>query len=201
MELLKPTTRTRCGQCGRKVDVTIERKLSDHWTHGGERCPGSGDGIGARPRPKLRPRIQRKRRPRRLRKTPIATLKRKLDRLWSQIVRARDGRCMVQHLKVLPTPCRGGLDGDHIFGQKKLRWVVESGAAVCRAHHRAITFNQASHAVLGVRMLSSHYERMLVLANDDRGRHTYGRQELEEIMAKLTQRANRPWANQPTTRT
>lgn len=61
-----------------------------------------------------------------------AKAKRKLDKLWSEIVRKRDGKC---------TFCGredGKLDANHIMSRRHLatRWDVRNGNALCFTCHR-----------------------------------------------------------------
>lgn len=127
--------------------------------------------------------------PRPIRRTSLAALKRKLDKLWSKIVRERDKVCMVRYNKIVESKCydKGPHHADHLFGQKKLRWEPAAGARVCMGHHQFITFDQAAHAMLGMAMLGEDYQTLLRSANNDRGRHTYSRPELEEKLLVLAQ--------------
>jgi len=185
MMLPKPTRRTRCPECGRKAEIGDRNRIKEHFTTLGEDCPGAG--FDVRQSPRRYRKIERYCPPRPQRKGTIAGLKRKLDRIWSQKIRTRDGRCMVKVHKVLTSRCKGVADADHLFGKKKLRWDLSGGARICRQHHRVVTFDQASHATLGLRMLGpAKYQELLFKANNDRGRHTYKRPELEEVLASLT---------------
>lgn len=92
---------------------------------------------------------------------------------------------MVFAHRVLTSPCSSVLQADHLFGQKRLRWEIDAGGTTCHAHHIVITHSQSAHALFGMKMLGAGYAEMLVRANDDRGKHTYLRAELEEKYASL----------------
>jgi len=146
------------------------------------------------PKPEPKPKKARKR-PRRERRSTVAQLKKRADALWREIVLTRDGkRCMARAHNVTPEPCGGPLQADHLFGRKKLRWDPDGGATVDAYCHRRITFDQAAHAMLGLRMLGrDEYERLLEQANQDRGRHTILHYEVEAVVARLEARLRLQW--------
>lgn len=86
------------------------------------------------------------------RRTPIATgmcathSKATADRLWSQAVRARDGRCMAA--TAFPAiACAGSLQAMHLISRRYMatRYRLSNGLAGCAAHHRYLTDRPLEH--------------------------------------------------------
>jgi hypothetical protein len=63
----------------------------------------------------------------------------KEDRLWSELVRERDGwACQYPTCGVIyPPGRRGGLDAHHIFGRGRgpTKYILANGVALCFGHH------------------------------------------------------------------
>ena len=80
--------------------------------------------------------IARTSRPRRVRKGSRAALKRKCDRLWSQLIRASNGgRCKLagkDHVR-----CGGPIQAAHLFGRghHSVRHELWNGWPLCAGHH------------------------------------------------------------------
>ena len=57
-------------------------------------------------------------------------IKKQLDKLWSETVRARDGRCVICGRTEF-------LNAHHIFGRtaSATRWDIENGITLCSKHH------------------------------------------------------------------
>lgn len=114
---------------------------------------------------KPRRRIVRTARPRARRKGSVAAFKRKLDRLWSTIVKTRDGwRCRALHRHEHDNV----LQADHLIPKGPYpytRFFTAVGICVCRSAHVWLTHRPNDHVELAMRQMGqSAYEHFLKLA-------------------------------------
>ena len=92
------------------------------------------------PAPKPSKRIKTKKRINRIRKTPLAKLKREADKLCGDIVRSR-GICEAKGYGKFK--CNSNLQWCHLFSRRyqKLRWLYQNGLCMCSSHHVFFTYN------------------------------------------------------------
>lgn len=84
-------------------------------------------------------------------------LERRADRLFSEFIRNRDGRCVIANaesylMNDVPYSdegCWGELEVHHLFSRrfKATRWDPRNGASVCSAHHAWLHAHPLQHAV------------------------------------------------------
>ena len=70
-----------------------------------------------------------------------ATVDKKLDRLWSKLVKERDKECQVCKDKSQPKINATTLQAHHIFSRRgrSTRWDLENGISLCSYHHNFAT--------------------------------------------------------------
>ena len=71
-------------------------------------------------------------------------LEKRADRLFSEFIRARDGRCILADEN-----CQGELHAHHLFSRrfKATRWDPRNGATLCAWHHGYMHSRPLQHAV------------------------------------------------------
>ena len=90
--------------------------------------------------PKPTRKIKIKKRLSRIRKTPLAKLKREADKLCGDLVRSR-GKC--EAIGYGKFKCGSNLQWCHLFSRRyqKIRWLLKNGLCMCGSHHVYFTYN------------------------------------------------------------
>lgn len=79
----------------------------------------------------------------------FAELEKQADRLWSLIVRSRDGACERCHTRPVAHP-------HHLIFRsrsKRTRWLIQNGAAICAGCHLAVHRDSEDNIALAVKLL------------------------------------------------
>lgn len=89
--------------------------------------------------PKPSPKKKTKKIINRIKKTPLAKLKREADKFCGDIVRSR-GKCEAVGFAV---KCSGHLQWAHIISRRyhALRWIPQNALCLCHTHHSAFHYN------------------------------------------------------------
>lgn len=132
--------------------------------------------------------IKRKTRPRKLRKTPRATLKRRCDALWSLLIRrSNGGRCKLRgrdHVR-----CGGALQAAHCFGRghHAVRHELWNGWPLCAGHHVYYTHHpEAWSGYLGLEWgMSTYQERYRAACADVKPDYAAIEAELKELWEQV----------------
>lgn len=148
-------------------------------------------GALAFPKPvkRIKPRryLRRGKGPRRFRKGGAAALKRRLDRLWSEIVHRRDPMCRLRAVDQRHV-CYGPLQADHLISRRKggTRHLPEVGARLCAKAHSRVTHDWSLHSHLALRLLGAQeYDRLLTLAQKPMPRRMPELREIEAALQKV----------------
>jgi len=114
-----------------------------------------------------------------------STLKHKADALWSKLVRARDGKCMLKGLDHLK--CGPVLQGGHIIGRTdhSLRWALINGLGMC-SWHNVFYFGREGPLLL---LIAIHYPGQYewIRRHDDPATKQITVSEYQTIIALLQQ--------------